>query len=161
MHASQRVREVEFSNSNECPEGSRINLCRWLDLWLTVWTVPAVSREFSLGICLWKSIEQFKHWRVLADSLVPPWKKAILTCQLRPGTKPAGLKIRGPDQYWMLKPLLGSGKTLKCQLIYHTISAECGYQILVTNICTGGRIRYISTDFTLNISALNSKHFTY
>ncbi len=37
------------------------------------------------------------------------------------------------------------------------ISAECGYQILETKICNGGRISHILT----NISALNSKHFTY
>ncbi len=41
------------------------------------------------------------------------------------------------------------------------ISAYCGYQILVTKLCNGGRISYILTNFIPNISALNSKRFTH
>ncbi len=41
------------------------------------------------------------------------------------------------------------------------ISAECGYQILVTKICNEGRISYILTNFIPNISAMNIRHFTY
>ncbi len=43
-------------------------------------------------------------------------------------------------------------------------STECGYQIVVTKICNEGRISYIEqsfSNFIPNISALNSKHFTY
>ncbi len=40
------------------------------------------------------------------------------------------------------------------------ISAECGCQILVSKPCNGDRISYILTNFTLNISAFSSKHFT-
>ncbi len=41
--------------------------------------------------------------------------------------------------------------------------ADYGYQILVTKakICNGGRIFYISANFTSNSRALNSKYFTY
>ncbi len=35
----------------------------------------------------------------------------------------------------------------------YLISAECGYQILVTKICNGGRISYNLTDFFSKISA--------
>ncbi len=35
--------------------------------------------------------------------------------------------------------------------------AECGYQILVTQICEGGMVSYILTNFIPNLSALNSK----
>ncbi len=42
--------------------------------------------------------------------------------------------------------------------IYIYVSARCGSQILVTNICDGGRISYILTNLIPNISALNSKH---
>ncbi len=40
----------------------------------------------------------------------------------------------------------------------HINSSECGYQILVIKTCNAGRISNIWTNFTLNISALNSKH---
>ncbi len=43
----------------------------------------------------------------------------------------------------------------------HIISAECGYQILLTKICDGGGISYILKNFIPNISALNRKHSTH
>ncbi len=45
-------------------------------------------------------------------------------------------------------PILGSSK-----ILISNISAERGYQILVTKICNGGRISHILTDFIPNISA--------
>ncbi len=41
------------------------------------------------------------------------------------------------------------------------ISCECGYQILVTKTCNGGRISYILTKFIPNISALNTSLIRY
>ncbi len=41
-----------------------------------------------------------------------------------------------------------------------TLSAEYCYQIDVTKTCNGGRISHILTNFILNISTVNSKHFT-
>ncbi len=43
----------------------------------------------------------------------------------------------------------------------YVISTECGYQVLVTKTCYGGRISYVLTNIILNFSALRSKHFTY
>ncbi len=42
-----------------------------------------------------------------------------------------------------------------------TILTECGYEILVTKLCNGGRKSYIWTNFIPNISAMNSKQFTF
>ncbi len=41
------------------------------------------------------------------------------------------------------------------------ILPECGYQMLVTKMCNGGWISYILKSFISDISALNSKYFTY
>ncbi len=54
--------------------------------------------------------------------------------------------------------LLSGSKKIPIPVI---LAAKCGYQILVTKICNGGRISYILTNFIPNITALNSKHFTY
>ncbi len=40
-------------------------------------------------------------------------------------------------------------------------SLDCCHQVLVTEICNGGRIPHIITNFIPNIRALNRKHFTY
>ncbi len=47
------------------------------------------------------------------------------------------------------------------QYYLEIILVECVYQTPVTIICNGGKISYILTNFILNTSALNSKHFTY
>ncbi len=63
----------------------------------------------------------------------------------------------------ILTPILGSKKITISDIsadVIWIISAECGYQILVTKIGNGGRISNILTNFIFNISALNSKHFT-
>ncbi len=43
----------------------------------------------------------------------------------------------------------------------YIISAECGYQKLVTKTYNGGRTSHILTNFNPNLSALNIEHFTY
>ncbi len=48
---------------------------------------------------------------------------------------------------------------MSADIINSIMSAECGYQVLVTKICRGGRNSYILTNFIPNFSALNSKHF--
>ncbi len=62
-------------------------------------------------------------------------------------------------------PISGNKKihmsTIFANIIISIISAECGYQILVTKTVNGRRISYILTNFTKNISALNSKYLTY
>ncbi len=40
---------------------------------------------------------------------------------------------------------------------YIIVSAECAYQILVTEICNGCRISYFLTNLISNINALNIK----
>ncbi len=52
--------------------------------------------------------------------------------------------------------ILGKKKIQIADILADMISAKCGYQILVTKICDGGRISYIITNFIPNISALNS-----
>ncbi len=54
-----------------------------------------------------------------------------------------------------------TGEQENSDIWYYTSikSVECCYQIFVTKICHGGRMSNISTNFTPNISALNSKHF--
>ncbi len=54
-----------------------------------------------------------------------------------------------------------AGKTFRYIFADIYIWAESTYQIFAINICHGGRITFILTNFIANISALNSKHFIY
>ncbi len=44
------------------------------------------------------------------------------------------------------------------RLILFIVTAECGYQVLVTKTCNGGRISYILTNFIPKLSVLKGKH---
>ncbi len=59
-------------------------------------------------------------------------------------------------------PVLRCKKIMVSVILTHIIYtcmmlAECDYQIMVTGICNGCRISYISTNITLSISALHSE----
>ncbi len=59
--------------------------------------------------------------------------------------------------------ILGSKKiplsNISADIVYiYIMVAKSGYQILVTKVCNEGRISYIL--LFLNVSAVNSKHFT-
>ncbi len=70
---------------------------------------------------------------------------------------------KGPTQMKFLGHANGDIREQKnCDIRYiaqyykYNISAECGYQILVTKICNGGKISYILRNFIPNISVWSS-----
>ncbi len=78
------------------------------------------------------------------------------------------------DRYGIFKgpvpiPILGSKKMPISDTLYNTmkiwkyiyIYTQYMYWVIATNICNEGRVSCILTNFIQNISALNSKHFTY
>ncbi len=69
--------------------------------------------------------------------------------------------IRGADADTNIREQENSNIQYIAQYYMYIIATECGYQILMTKICNGGRVSYILTNLVLDINAVNGKHLTY
>ncbi len=111
-----------------------------------------------VSLCLyWCS----SHLTMCLDSRL--FRHVLLACLLHPKHS---FKL-GPNQYGIFGTNAGTDIREQANSDiwyirqYYIMTAELGFQILVTKICNGGRISYILTNFISNVSPNKSKHFTH